>query len=78
MHDRVRELVADVFALDVQDVPADASAETFPEAWDSLRHLELMLELELAFGVRIPTDTIPELVSIPAIVDFLGATAPNA
>jgi acyl carrier protein len=39
--------------------------------WDSLRHLELMLELEMCFGVRIPAEEMPELTSIGAIEEAL-------
>ena len=56
MRDRVRQTIASVWS-----VPAD----------DSLRHLELMLELEMSFGVRIPAEEVPELTSIGAIEDAL-------
>lgn len=72
MRERVRETIATVWGLAAVDVPPDASAETF-DGWDSLRHLELMLELELGFGVRIPADQVPELTSVAAIEDALRA-----
>ncbi|MEJ7892769.1 MAG: acyl carrier protein [Solirubrobacteraceae bacterium] len=78
MRERVRALCATVFELDVTDIPEDASTDNFPADWDSLRHLELMLEVELAFDVRIPTETIPELDSIPAIVDYLETQTPTS
>lgn len=70
MIERVRAVVADVFRLDVETVPNDASAET-SEGWDSLRHLELMLALEHEFGLRVPTGRMLELTSIDRIVEFL-------
>jgi acyl carrier protein len=72
MRDRVRETIATVWGLPPLEVPPDASAETF-DGWDSLRHIELMLELELGFGVRIPAEQVPELTSIAAIEDALRA-----
>jgi acyl carrier protein len=72
MRERVRETIASVWGVTADDVPPDASAQTF-DGWDSLRHLELMLELELGFGVRIPADQVPQLTSVAAIEDALRA-----
>jgi acyl carrier protein len=71
MHERLRGVLAEVFELPVADVPADASAESLP-GWDSLRQLELMLALELEYGVRIPADEMLELQSVEAIDEFLA------
>ena len=70
MHDRLREVIADVFGVAPADVPADASPDTIPE-WDSLHHLELMLALELEFGVKVGTEDVPDLLSVDAIEEFL-------
>jgi acyl carrier protein len=70
MRDRVKEAMSAVFGLPAGDIPDDASPETL-EDWDSLRHLELMLELEMAFGVRIPAEQVPELITVDAIVEAL-------
>jgi acyl carrier protein len=70
MRDRIRELVADVFQLAVADVPPDASNQTLP-GWDSLRHMELMLALELEFGVQISSEAMPNLLSLEEIELYL-------
>ena len=56
--------------MPVAEVPEDASIETV-EGWDSLRHMELMLALEMRFGVQMTTDVMPTLISIEAIEEFL-------
>lgn len=71
MDERLKAVIADVMEISVTNVDDDASVETLPE-WDSLRQLELMLALELEYGVRIPADSMLELQSIPAIEDFLA------
>jgi acyl carrier protein len=71
MHDRLRRVLADVFELAPEDVPDAASNQSLP-GWDSLRQLELMLALELEYGVRIPADAMLELDSVAAIEEFLG------
>ncbi len=76
MDERLRGVLAGVFELSPADVPDDASMETLP-GWDSLRQLELMLALEIEYGVRIPADAMLELGSSGEITAFLaehGAT----
>jgi acyl carrier protein len=69
--DEVRETVADVFALDVQDVTASTSPETTP-VWDSIGHLNLVLALEQRFDVSFDPEQIPQLVSVQAIADVVA------
>jgi acyl carrier protein len=68
MHERLRALFADVFEL--TDVPDDASADTI-STWDSLKHLELMMGLELEFGVKVSTEDVPGLTSLADIEEYL-------
>jgi acyl carrier protein len=70
MRDRVRQTIATVWNVPPDEIPDDADAMSLP-GWDSLRHLELMLELEMRFGVRIPAEDVPELTSIGAIEEAL-------
>jgi acyl carrier protein len=71
MHERLRQVLASVLELPASEVPDDASTETLP-GWDSLRQLEVMLALELEYGVRIPADAMLDLQSVPAIEEFLA------
>jgi acyl carrier protein len=71
MHERVLELLARVFGRPRSELPDDASTETLAD-WDSLRQLELMLELELEFGVHVPAEAMTELQSVEAIEEFLA------
>lgn len=70
MREQIRETLAEVFERPVADVPSDATNQTL-EGWDSLRHLELMLALEMKFGVRMTSAVIPTLLSVDAIEDYL-------
>ena len=78
MRSQIREIIAEIFGLDLEVVPEDASSENV-EGWDSLHHLELMLEVELRFGVRIETNDMAKLLSVEAIMEFLreSSTAPT-
>jgi acyl carrier protein len=59
-----------VFRVDPKTIPDEARSEELP-GWDSLRHLELMLALESEFGVRIPSEAMLELTTLPEIERFV-------
>ncbi|PIR00641.1 MAG: hypothetical protein COV66_05665 [Nitrospinae bacterium CG11_big_fil_rev_8_21_14_0_20_45_15] len=40
--------------------------------WDSLKHVELILDISEKFNVEIPPDRIGELTQVSAIIDFLN------
>lgn len=67
---RTREVIARTFRL-----PAEALAGPLrmgdPPQWDSLAHMNLVMELESEFEVTVPTYAIAELTSDAAIVEFL-------
>ena len=71
MHERVLAVLAATFRVDPGALPDDASAQTVA-GWDSLRQIELVLALELEFGVRVPSDAVAELTSVEAIESFLA------
>jgi acyl carrier protein len=39
------------------------------EGWDSVSHIQLVFEIEEAFGVQFAADDIPQLSSVSAIID---------
>ena len=70
MRERVRQVMAGVFGVAADEIPDDPNPENFPQ-WDSLRQIELMLALEMEFGVTISTDAMLDLLSLEAIEDHL-------
>jgi acyl carrier protein len=52
--------------MPLEAVPADASSETL-EAWDSLRHLDIVMAVESATNIHFPTSEIVELTSLEKI-----------
>jgi len=63
---RLIEVAADVFGVPPTALTAESSSETV-EAWDSISHLNLMLAVEQACGVRIEPEQMVELTSIGRI-----------
>jgi acyl carrier protein len=68
---RLQRLLADLFALSEGDVTLTTSAETL-SAWDSLKHLQLMLMLEEEFQVPVSPETMEQLTSVEHIVVWLA------
>jgi acyl carrier protein len=66
-----------VLGVSIGDLSGDASSETI-EAWDSLKHMGLMLALEQEFGIRFTDDQIVENLSIEQIVDTVTKLATKA
>jgi acyl carrier protein len=68
----LRKLVADALQLPLAEVPTTASSETL-EAWDSLRHLDIILAVESAANIKFATAEIVELTSLEKMVAALAA-----
>jgi acyl carrier protein len=65
---RLIEVAADVFGVPAATLSAQSSPESV-EAWDSISHLNLMLAIEQATGVRIEPEQMAELTSISSIAE---------
>lgn len=67
---RVRQIVADLFNLPLEEVTPTASPDTIV-TWDSLQHLNLVLALEQEFGLQFTPEEIEQMLSVELIVDLL-------
>lgn len=63
--DFLLRLVKESLKLDEEPTIED-SMETI-EKWDSLSHLNLIMDIEKATGIRFPIDRVPDLTSIELI-----------
>jgi acyl carrier protein len=71
---RVRDVIASVFSLSPENLPARLEPDTVP-GWSSLRQVQLMMALEDEFGVEVDPNVIPDLVTEQAIVDYMRDVA---
>ncbi len=72
MRERLRELMAGVFDIPVEDVTPEATMNNL-EGWDSLGHLRLIAALEQQLGVRLTQDDIVRMTSFAEIEAVLKA-----
>lgn len=70
MRERLRAIAAEVFGLPVSELPGEVASHEL-EAWDSLRHLELMLAVEMEFETQISSEAMPTLLSLELIEEYL-------
>lgn len=68
---RIREVIADTFNLDLEDVRPDASAQTL-RAWTSLAQLRLLANIQETFGVHLSMDDMLNMTSVQAIEQVLA------
>jgi acyl carrier protein len=74
---RIVEIVSAVLDVDPSQVTRASSPDTI-SAWDSLRHLQLVLAIEEAFAIQFAVEDIESMGSVGAVVDAVkrrGATA---
>ena len=68
--EQVCSLVASALQVPAEAVTAELGFGDLPE-WDSMGHMEVMMQLEERFGVEVSADTIAALTSVPAICAYL-------
>ena len=63
-------MLAGALQVPAEAVTAELSFGDLPQ-WDSMGHMEVMMQLEERFGVEVSADTIAALTSVPAICAYL-------
>lgn len=64
--DRILQVMATVFETEIDTLDENSSSDSI-EAWDSLKHLTLILALEEEFGISFPDEQVGELVNYKLI-----------
>ena len=70
IENRTRVVMGKVLQMQPQDIPADVSRKTLA-AWDSLRHMNLILALEDEFGVEFSDKEIADINSLDPLLEAL-------
>jgi acyl carrier protein len=69
MKEQILKIMTEIFEMNAEDFPNSVDQEHL-DSWDSLRHLNLIVELEEAFEVSYEPEEIAEMTSIEKIVEF--------
>ena len=70
MENNIKELLAEVLEMDISEITADLSQENCSK-WDSLQHLNIMVELEDVFDLSFEPEEIADMVTIEKIIDIV-------
>ena len=69
--DELLDLIGRELDLDEGEITATSTMDEV-DGWDSLGHLRVCMAMEARYGLRIPMERVPELRSVPAIVDLVA------
>ena len=64
---KVRDTMAGIFHVPADEIKDDSSLHSIA-AWDSLRHIDLVLALQKEFGIRFGDEEIPTMVNFQMVL----------
>ena len=64
--DRIRQIAADVLAVDPAALSADSTPESI-DSWDSVQHLNIILAIEQHFGFEFDPSELDDAKNLGAI-----------
>lgn len=70
MEDKVKEIIARVLHVSVDEVECDTEIGELDE-WDSLRNLAIFAEFQKAFNVKITQEMLMDLENVADIIALL-------
>lgn len=73
----VRAVIADVLRVPEDRLEAAHGVGSF-EGWDSLKHMELVVQLEMTLGLRFDGDDMATMTTVAGIEAVVSARAGDA
>ena len=70
MLEKMKEMIAEQLGVDVASVEAESRFKEDLDA-DSLDLFELVMALEEAYGVEIPSEDLEKLLTVQDVIDYL-------
>lgn len=62
----LKSVMATIFEVDEAEIGPDTSMDTL-EAWDSIKHMDLILAVEEEFAISVPDEEAADLTSYPLL-----------
>jgi acyl carrier protein len=76
LEDRIKNVMSAVFELPIDQITDDSSPDNI-DAWDSLKHMNLVVALEDEFNVQFTDEDIIELINMKLIKAVLLEKLPD-
>jgi acyl carrier protein len=70
MDEKLKNIFTNLFNLESNAYHGDITRDDI-QAWDSLNHLNLVMDLEVAFNISLTTEEVLEMKSVPDIKSVL-------
>ena len=70
MEERVKQIMADIFDINPKRINKSTSMDNI-DSWDSLKHINLIIELEQEFKISLDTKEIESMSSFDDILKTL-------
>lgn len=70
MDKRLEEVIRKVFPIDTETIDEEWTSDDIPE-WDSVGHLDLIMEIERSFSVKIEIEEMFEVEKLGDITTIL-------
>ena len=64
--EKLKSVMAAMLDIDASTIGPSTSTDTVPQ-WDSVRHMNLVIALEDAFGISVPDEEVATLTSYPIV-----------
>lgn len=71
MNDKVKSIMANVFRTDIENI-TDEMKQKDVSFWDSLRHLNLIVELEEQFEISFEPEEIAEMITFKKVIFYIN------
>ena len=67
----IREIMSKVFEIDVSEISTNANQKEIMK-WDSLQHLNLIVEIEDKYDISIDPEDISAMVTVEKIIEVVN------
>ena len=71
MEEKIKQLMADVFLLEISAINVDTAPDNLPQ-WDSLAQLNLVTAIEEEFGIVLTDEQIIEMLNLKLVVEVVN------
>ena len=69
--DRIKQVLASVFNVDVDEITEDTSPDTL-DVWDSLKQMDLVVALEDEFKMSFTQEQIIEMMTFSVVLQIVS------
>jgi len=71
MQNTLKVILSNTLNIDIHSIDETTSSETVFN-WDSLQHMNILMEIEQQMGIKIPLDKIQNSRSYPQLLALTG------